>query len=37
MFVLAHADHPEVFFMGVIVGACVAVAVMAWNWVRERK
>jgi len=31
MFVIAHADHPEMFVMGLVVGALLAVVHIAWR------
>lgn len=35
MFILAHANHPELFVAGVVVGAVLALAQMAWNRARK--
>ena len=31
MFIIAHANHPEMFIAGVVVGVVIALAHMAWN------
>jgi hypothetical protein len=35
MFVIAHADHPEMFVVGLLVGVVIAVAHLAWRKIRK--
>jgi hypothetical protein len=35
MFVLAHANHPEMFIAGVVVGVVLALAHVVWRRVRK--
>jgi hypothetical protein len=37
MFVLAHADHPEMFVAGLVVGVALAVAHVAWRRLTGKK
>lgn len=37
MFILAHADHPELFFMGLITGVVLVLAHVAYRAVRKSK
>lgn len=35
MFIIAHANHPEMFLAGLAVGAVLALAHMAWTRVQK--
>jgi len=35
MFVLAHADHPEMFVLGLVAGVLLAAAHVAWRHVKK--
>jgi hypothetical protein len=35
MFVLAHANHPEMFLAGLVTGAVLMAAHFVWNRVRK--
>ena len=35
MLIIAHANHPELFIAGVVVGAALMLAQMAWTRVRK--
>jgi hypothetical protein len=37
MSLIAHADHPELFFVGVLTGVAVVLMHMAWKKIRARK
>ena len=37
MFIIAHANHPELFFTGVIVGAVLALAHVTVQYFRNRR
>ena len=37
MFVLAHADHPEMFVAGLLVGVVLATAHYAWRRMSGKK
>jgi len=35
MLIVAHANHPELFIAGLVVGAVLALAHVAWNRARK--
>ena len=35
MFILAHANHPEMFFLGLAVGALLVLAQTTWRRTRK--
>jgi len=37
MFIVAHANHPELFVAGIAVGAIIALAQMAWTQAQAKK